>query len=454
MGSIESKLAAKKMSKILRNSGKKGPKPGDTSGEVKRVEGNIAYVRFDGSEIDTPVNISHDVSVGDRIRVKVGDDHKAWTMGNISRPPTDDRVANVARRVASAASDTAVKAEEKAVEAENNSESALSSAEAAVNYSVEARQIAGKTNQYFWHKESVDPEAEDDETGAHITEVPQEEWEDPTSKNYHSGGNLLARSNGIAVRAGLTEIGTFGLGGITFLGLDGNNNLVPYFIARKDASLFRSRKAIGSGEVLKYFVTPQLDTEGFHIYLDRGSAIGSGLEGVKVTKDEIVLSGTYDDNQQHFYGNYIRLATGDGDGIELGYYDYSGDFTSHILLDAQYGRISTDGEYRGTLEEPTPSVTASVGVVNSVKANRFGQIVQMYLRVHKTAATAQGSNIFEGILDSSDLIPVLTSCGCGYYGTRNITGTITNTGSIVIRNCGESLPANTAVTVSFTYLVE
>lgn len=209
MGSIETKLAAKRMNKILHRSGKKGPKPGDTSGEVKRIEGNIAYVRFQGSEIDTPVNISIACSVGDNVRVRVGDDHKAWTLGNASAPPTDDRVANVARRAATNAVDTATKAEEKAVEAEYNSESALSSAESAVAYSTEAKQIAGKTNQYFWHKESVDPGSED-ETGAHITEVPQEEWEDPNSEHYHSGGNLLARSNGIAVRDGLTELASFG----------------------------------------------------------------------------------------------------------------------------------------------------------------------------------------------------------------------------------------------------
>ena len=205
MANIKAKQAAKKVAKMRNEIGKNKPKPKDTSGVVKRIEGNIAYVRFQGSEIDTPVNISIACSVGDNVRVRVGDDHKAWTLGNASAPPTDDRVANVARRAATDAVDTAAKAEEKAVEAEYNSESALSSAESAVAYSTEAKQIAGKTNQYFWHIESVDPGSED-ETGAHITEVPQEEWEDPNSEHYHSGGNLLARSNGIAIRKGLNEI--------------------------------------------------------------------------------------------------------------------------------------------------------------------------------------------------------------------------------------------------------
>ena len=175
----------------------------DTSGVVRRIEGNTAYIHFPGGIDETPVEKTINAYPGDTVQIRVSGG-KAFLVGNATAPPTDDRVANVARRVANTAADTAVKAEEKAVEAEVYSESAMSSAESAVAYSTEAKQIAGKTNQYFWHKESVDPGSED-ETGAHITEVPQEEWE-----VSHSGGNLLARSNGIAVRDGLTELASFG----------------------------------------------------------------------------------------------------------------------------------------------------------------------------------------------------------------------------------------------------
>ena len=176
----------------------------DTSGVVRRIEGNTAYIHFPGGIDETPVEKTINAYPGDTVQIRVSGG-KAFIVGNATAPPTDNRVANVARRAATNAVDTATKAEEKAVEAEYNSESALSSAESAVAYSTEAKQIAGKTNQYFWHKESVDPDSEDDETGAHITEVPQEEWE-----VSQSGGNLLARSNGIAVRDGLTELASFG----------------------------------------------------------------------------------------------------------------------------------------------------------------------------------------------------------------------------------------------------
>lgn len=61
--------------------------------------------------------------------------------------------------------------------------------------------IASNTDQYFWHTETGT------DTGAHITEIPKEDFlDDPAN----GGGNLLARSNGIAVRDGLTELASFG----------------------------------------------------------------------------------------------------------------------------------------------------------------------------------------------------------------------------------------------------
>lgn len=72
----------------------------------------------------------------------------------------------------------------------------------------DAKTLADDTNQYFWYA----PTGAD--TGAHITEVPQDEWSDSSDPNYHSGGNLLARSTGIAVRDGLVELASFGSNGV------------------------------------------------------------------------------------------------------------------------------------------------------------------------------------------------------------------------------------------------
>lgn len=64
-----------------------------------------------------------------------------------------------------------------------------------------AYKIAGDTNQYFWFTGSGS------DTGAHITETPQAQF---IANPQNGGGNLLARSNGVAIRDGLTELATFG----------------------------------------------------------------------------------------------------------------------------------------------------------------------------------------------------------------------------------------------------
>ena len=85
-----------------------------------------------------------------------------------------------------------------------NITNAQNSADNAQNTANDAKGIADNTAQNFWFK------SDGTDTGAHITEVSQAEFEEnPT------GGNLLARTNGIALRDGLTEVATFEAGGIT-----------------------------------------------------------------------------------------------------------------------------------------------------------------------------------------------------------------------------------------------
>lgn len=68
------------------------------------------------------------------------------------------------------------------------------------NIANQAYSVANNTQQHFWFQSTgLD-------TGAHITEVDKDTWDlDPSN----GGGNLLARSNGIALRDGLDEIGAF-----------------------------------------------------------------------------------------------------------------------------------------------------------------------------------------------------------------------------------------------------
>lgn len=159
---------------------------------VTRTDDKTAYVQINGAEInDTPVAMTINASVGDKVRVRVANG-KAWLVGNDDAPPTDNKYA---RRVNTVLTE--------AIGQTNGVVSAIGKTVQVI------KKIADNTNQYFWHVE------EGTDTGAHITEIPQEEFlADPAN----GGGNLLARSNGIALRDGLVEIATFTPSGMDFAG--------------------------------------------------------------------------------------------------------------------------------------------------------------------------------------------------------------------------------------------
>ena len=177
--------------RILNLLRKETPSPGtDYTGTVTKVEGNVAYVQLAGADInDTPVKMSVSAKKGDTVRVRVNKG-KAWITGNDTAPPTDDTYAKQSE-----------------VTLSNEIKKTNVTLKTVEGTATEARKIAGNTDQYFWHVTSGE------DTGAHLTEIPQDQFlEDPEN----GGGNLLARSNGIAVRDGLTELAQFKTDGIDF----------------------------------------------------------------------------------------------------------------------------------------------------------------------------------------------------------------------------------------------
>lgn len=167
---------AKELAGILRSSGSRQTKAYDTPAVVRRVDGSTAWVHIPGGVDETPVQLTVAAEPGDTVQVRVSGG-TAWIVGNASAPPTDDKAARAAQV-----------------------------AEAAETLGAEARQtaraaakIAGDTEQHFWFTETGA------DTGAHITEKTQEDFlADPDN----GGGNLLARSNGIALREGMIELAT------------------------------------------------------------------------------------------------------------------------------------------------------------------------------------------------------------------------------------------------------
>lgn len=194
--------------KSIQEPQKKSTSPYDSKGVVTRIEEGIAWVKLAGSSIETPVQLTIAAEQGDSVQVRVSNG-TAWLTGNGTEPPTGDRLAKVSYKAAKDADEKAEAADAKATE---TGEELIRVRKTAT----QAKEIAADTNQYFWVTE------EGTDTGTHITEVAQDSFTNPESEEYHSGGNLLARTNGIAIREGLSELATFDANGIEFFGEGGS----------------------------------------------------------------------------------------------------------------------------------------------------------------------------------------------------------------------------------------
>lgn len=93
---------AKELKKAMTESDERKPKAYDTEATVARVDGNTLWVKFPGGETETPVRRTIDAKPGDVVMVRVAN-HRAWTGGNSTNPPTDDTRAN---QVGAAAKDS------------------------------------------------------------------------------------------------------------------------------------------------------------------------------------------------------------------------------------------------------------------------------------------------------------------------------------------------------------
>ena len=82
----------------------KSPKPYDTSAEIRNIKGNTAWVHIPGGVDETPVMLTINAKVGDKVQVRVSGG-RAWITGNATNPPTDDTRANVAFGMATDASE-------------------------------------------------------------------------------------------------------------------------------------------------------------------------------------------------------------------------------------------------------------------------------------------------------------------------------------------------------------
>ena len=123
-------ILIKRLAKTISEAPSKKVSPYDTQAEVKRIDGNTAWVHIPGGVNETPVQLTTNAKKGDIVQVRVSGG-RAWLYGNATAPPTDDTKANEASSKASVADEHATNAITSAMLAQQSAEEAKASADLA-----------------------------------------------------------------------------------------------------------------------------------------------------------------------------------------------------------------------------------------------------------------------------------------------------------------------------------
>ena len=114
---IELERAVSALLDIFQEVKKSRPSGFNTQAKVLRIDDDgTAWVHLDGGVDETPVQVTTSAKKGDVVQVHV-EGGRAWTIGNITAPPTDDTKA--------------INAENKALEADKHATEAMNSAKTA-----------------------------------------------------------------------------------------------------------------------------------------------------------------------------------------------------------------------------------------------------------------------------------------------------------------------------------
>lgn len=370
-----------------------------------------------------------------------------------------------------------------------------------------AKTLAENAAQYFWITETGT------DTGAHITEVPQEEWNDSTSPNYHKGGNLLARSNGIAVRDGLDEVATFSADGITMKDSEQNEifdvsvrsgnitHILRYGYASSDGyggviNLGRTINTFTSISVtyhpsadptdvttLDFYSLPisiaLSDTDLYAFYVTQTNS--STLDISFYSKDSDGFGELVCDNITIEYtttqitsemnlGAYpddtltAPLRVGNGTASNARSNAFAVDFAGNGLFagnDIRYGcnADSSGGTslIRGErfngyyLSESTAFVVIDV--------YKVGRLVNILCQCQRTYGVQVGSNFFTGVTPRVPRPAMEYATGAGFYSQSVIGGFVSINSNdevaVTVRNvAGQTVSANATVYCSITYVAE
>lgn len=329
-----------------------------------------------------------------------------------------------------------------------NIDSAQSTADA-------AKSVADNTAQYFWFTSSGS------DTGAHISEKTQAQF-----VSNPSGGNLLARSNGIAVRDGLTELATFGADGMR-IGKSGERRIeiTPSEMAVYDA---------GNGVPFSIATEETLKTEA--------SIWGYIVNANTTVNTTLVLKGSVENNRFYVavgtskpttYTQYITNPSTSGSSITISGVTVTLTKTSDNTIlakrvngnsSARYVSIkATQSYYPSSIYinsrqmKPTYvslGITNTTGTATNAYGYVYGSIAHVRIDVYN-ANVANTALLYQGMLGG--VLPISVAPIVGNAGYGAVIGYVFSDGTVQIRNCSGHTINNTAsnpISVCGTYIIQ
>lgn len=309
-----------------------------TEAQVKRIEGQTAYVDIPGGEPNMPARLTIDAKVGDTVQVSV-DDHKATLTGNRTAPPTDDTTANEAK-------DTAEKNKRKVIKLEEQTGLIRQGVEGAQNMARQAEEDAenaltaanGKNTVYYLATQPTGGTYQIGDT-----------WFDTANDNkiYHWNGTAWTAS-----LLGDDALDTFSANHINAGSIDASNVTISNLDAGNITSGYLNAARIETGS----------------LSISKTSGLQSAIDGAKETATD------------YLQATSTGLKVGKDVGTTSSYsLVTSGGFSTYAnnteLFNAGYGSTNDEGSTNNKPYYTLGQRKASSGTYSSSRSYSFGDVV-------------------------------------------------------------------------------
>lgn len=320
---------------------------------------------------------------------------------------------------------------------------------------------------------------------------------DTTRIGKLDSGNLLAQSNGIAVRDGLTELATFSASGSQIGGDAGKNvQVVPDAIKFNDGSdqiagmySYINTMDLGGGDTLtnagtNFALSGEYNTDtgtwdtphhammsGIHVVNTESPGLVNDIAEIEAFAENEQDSSKTSRSSMQTTASDMGLASYDvslrvGTDFKHISYQLLNTGSSSLSIEADSFDISNNFivDQNGNLEcnnvgvpkyLTNPTITKSTGssTCSVVAYSGYGKMRMLILAFTATATISSGANVFTGTITTTDARPKIAAGGSGFYGSAAVIGNINASGTITIRMCGGSISSGGTIWVYFTYFV-